>query len=116
LNAEILKDGEIFKMMCTANKGKKECGNRQLRGQTRNVLAEHLEKESTLYYRTKTASELMGSDDDVESPHLCSASVCRNAKYEAGKKRYNTHMFFYTLAEGILISVRSLQRSEGDVF
>jgi len=46
--AEILKDGEIFKMMCTANKGKKECGKRQLRGQTRNVLAEHLEKESTI--------------------------------------------------------------------
>jgi len=88
LNAEILKDGEIFKMMCTANKGKKECGKRQLRGQTRNVLAEHLEKESTLYYRTKTASELMGSDDDVESPHLYYASVCRNAKYEVGKKRY----------------------------
>jgi len=26
-----------------------------------------------------------------------------------------TYIFFYTLAEGILISVRSLQRSEGDV-
>jgi len=26
------------------------------------------------------------------------------------------YRFFYTLAEGIMISVRSLQRSEGDVF
>ncbi|XP_041565938.1 uncharacterized protein LOC121467746 [Drosophila elegans] len=74
--------------MCTATKGQNKCGKRQLRGQTRNALVSNLEKESTLFYRAKKASELMGSDDDLEPPHLYSASVCRTAKYEAGKKRF----------------------------
>jgi len=46
---------------------------------TRNFTAEHLEKEYTLFYKTKKASELMESDDDLEHPHLYFASVCRNA-------------------------------------